>query len=319
MKVLTVFFLFAISSCQIHHTEEPDALVPATTDQDPQLPQLSIEVAKHRRSIHLQTFGNPANPPLFVLHGGPGADFRLLLPLQALADRFYVVMWDSRCTGLSERVTKEELTIDSFDQELAVVKSAIAPSRKVTLIGHSFGANVMTRYTARHPGQVQQLILIDPGKMDLSLDAKSNGGAVSFLDGQDFFWQNELLSSSDHAAADYKAIDLLPKSARNWTCDGSIVNNYPFWRFGTYHYYVVQSNTFRLAKNFNWAEGIEDFTGNIAIISGTCGALGEEFQRKTNLHTLPQAELYSIQDAGHISLFTTHADYTLQTLRNILE
>ncbi|MEJ7685137.1 MAG: hypothetical protein WKG06_46280 [Segetibacter sp.] len=71
-------------------------LVPPTANQDTQLPQLRIHVANYDRIIHLQTFGNPANPAIFVLHGGPGADFKLFLPLKALADSFYVVMWDSR-------------------------------------------------------------------------------------------------------------------------------------------------------------------------------------------------------------------------------
>jgi hypothetical protein len=57
------------------------------------------------------------------------------------------------------------------------------------------------------------LILITPGKLDLSSDASSNGGAVAFLDGQDFFWQNELLTSKDHASADYKAVEVLHNRA----------------------------------------------------------------------------------------------------------
>jgi pimeloyl-ACP methyl ester carboxylesterase len=62
-------------------------------------------------------------------------------------------MWDSRGAGLSERVTEDELSIDRIDEELAEVKAALWPEDKVTLIGHSFAANVMARYTARHPGK----------------------------------------------------------------------------------------------------------------------------------------------------------------------
>ncbi len=271
----------------------PGALVPPTADQDPNLPQIEVNVSNHSRALHLQTFGNPDNPTLFVLHGGPGADFRMLLPLKALADRFFVVMWDSRGAGLSERVSEEELTIDSFNEELAEVKAALSPDEKLTFIGHSFGGNVMVRYAAKHPEDVKQLILLEPGKFDLSIDEKNTGGAVSFLDGQDFFWQNELLTSKDHAVADYKAVEALPKSSRNWTCDDSIIENYPFWRFGTYHYYILQQNTLQLAKNFNWASGIDQFKGPITIIAGSCGALGEHFQKKTNLLTLPQADFRS--------------------------
>lgn len=304
ITLLSLLFIFYSPACNTLDTETPGTLVPPTADQDPALPQLDVEVAGHERSLHLQTFGNPDHPPVFVLHGGPGTDFRLLLPLKALADQFYVVMWDSRGAGLSERVTREELTIASFDEELSEVKEAISADEKVILIGHSFGANVMIRYAAHHPEDVERLILIEPGKFDLSMDAKNTGGAVSFLDGQDFFWQNELLTSKSHAAADYKAVEILPKSSRNWTCDKSIIENYPFWRFGSYHYYVLQQRSYRLSEDFNWASDIDQFTGPITIIAGSCGALGKNFQEKTNLLTLPQAEFKVISDAGHITLFT---------------
>src|SRR5690606_31603894 len=318
INLFNLVFILNSLACETLDTEKPGALVPPTTDQDVYLPQLAVNVAGHNRKIHLQTFGNPENPKIFVLHGGPGADFRLLLPIRELADRFFVVMWDSRGAGLSERVTEAELTINSFNEELDEVKSALSPDQKVTLIGHSFGGNVIIRYAAKFPENVRQLILIEPGKFDLSLNKKNTGGAVSFLDGQDFFWQNEILTSMDHAAADYKAVEVLPKSSRNWTCDDSIIENYPFWRFGTFHYYILQKNTRKLAKDFNWASGIDQFDGPITIIAGDCGGLGKDFQTKTNLLTLPQATFKVIEGAGHITMFTEYATETVSAVRTAL-
>jgi len=177
---------------------------------------------------------------------------------------------------------------------------------------------VMTRYAARHPEDVDRLILIDPGKLDLSIGVKNTGGAVSFLDGQGFFWQNELLTSHDHAVADYKGIEVLPKSSRNWTCNNSIIVNYPMWRFGTYHYYILQQNSYRLDNDFNWANGIDQFKGTITIIAGSCGGLGKGFQEKTNLLTLPHADFKTITGAGHISLFTDFKNETIQAVREAL-
>ncbi len=313
-----MIFMSIAAGCK-KNTETPGNLVPPTADQDPSLPQIKIHVAGHDRTIHLQTFGDASNPPVFILHGGPGADFKLLLPLKALADSNFVVMWDSRGAGLSERVTKDELALGTFEEEIEQVKEAMAPNKKVTLIGHSFGATMMAHYTADHPNDVERLILIEPGKLDLSLNATSNGGNISYIDGQDFFWQNELLTSKDHAAADYKAIEVLPRSSRHWTCDNSIIENYPFWRFGAYHYYIVQKNIYRLSKDFNWVKGIENFHGAVTIIAGTCGALSKNFQEATNLKTLPGAGLKAIAGAGHITLFTDYADETTRAVRNALD
>lgn len=320
LKFIRIFLVLTVfSQCNTIDPASPGALVPPTADQDPQLPQLKITVAHHTRTLHLQKFGNPHHQPVFVLPGGPGADFKLLLPLKALSDKYYVIMWDPRGAGLSERVTKEELSLESFNEEIDQVRSELAPNRKIILIGHSFGGILMAHYTATHPDKIKQLILIDPGKLDLSLPAKSNGGAINFMDGQDFFWQNELLTSKDHAEADYKAIEVLRQSSRNWTCNHSIIENYPLWRFGAYHYYMVQKNTYRLPKKYNWAAGIENFKGPVSIITGTCGALSESFQKKTNLITIPDADFQAIPGANHISLFTGYADKTVAAVRKALK
>lgn len=315
----TALIILSTGCKKIYDEEAPGILVPPTADQDPNLPQLTINVAGQARAVHLQTFGDSSNPAVFVLHGGPGADFRLLLPLKALADSFYVVMWDSRGAGLSERVTKSELTLESFNEEIAQIKKALVPNRKVSFVGHSFGGEVMTRYTCLHPEDVNCLVLIEPGKLDLSLAPTSNGGDVNFLDGQGFFWQNELMSSKDHATADYKAVGLLRESSRNWTCDHSIIEHYPFWRYGAYHYYVVMNDMYRLPHDYNWAYGIESFDGPITVISGTCGALSENYQKKTNLLTLPDAYFIPVKDANHITLFTDYATGTIAAVKGALK
>jgi len=166
---ILVFILNSLA-CETLDTEKPGALVPPTVEQDVYLPQLEVNVAGHNRKIHLQSFGNPEKPKIFLVHGDPGGDFRLLLPLRELADRFFVVMWDSRGAGLSERVSETELTINNFIEEVAEVKAALSPDQKVAFIGHSFRGNVMIRYAALYPENVRQLILIEPGKLDLSLD-----------------------------------------------------------------------------------------------------------------------------------------------------
>jgi proline iminopeptidase len=138
--------------CDLHTTDEVGALVPPTAEQDPALPQEPLTVAGRRRAVHLRTFGDTTRPVLLVLHGGPAADFRLMLPLAALADRYFVVMWDQRGAGLSEQVSSPELALDTFDEEIAAVKARFAPQQRVTLMGHSFGGSLATRFAARPDG-----------------------------------------------------------------------------------------------------------------------------------------------------------------------
>jgi proline iminopeptidase len=295
--------------------EAPGHLVPATAAEDPLLPQLRVEVAGVERALHLRRFGDPEDPVILALPGGPGLDFRLLLPLEALADHHHVVMWDPRGAGLSERVAARELTLDGFTEEIRAVHSAVAPGRPAVLIGHSFGALLMMRYAAAHPEAVEKLILIEPGGITGAARSAYRGGAVGFGDGQSFFWQNELLTSTDHASADYKAVDLLPLASRNFTCSGAPPEPYPMWRFGAYHYHTVMTRLRGCGRGFDWAEGLAEGAPPIVVVAGSCGAAGAEFQQTYNLEALPGAHLEVIPGANHVSLFVQHAESTLDRLR----
>jgi len=76
----------------------PGNLVPGTVDDDPSLPRAEL----NGTVFHLETFGVPINPPIIVLHGGPGHDYRCMLSLVrdygqgSLADDFFFVFWDQR-------------------------------------------------------------------------------------------------------------------------------------------------------------------------------------------------------------------------------
>jgi proline iminopeptidase len=290
-------------------------LVPPTADQDPVLPRLRVSAAGQERWLHLQRFGDPGNPTALVLPGGPGADFRLLLPLQALSERYHVVMWSPRGAGLSERVGPDELGLDSFVEEIAAVRDAVAPGERVTLIGHSWGGGHFLRYAAAYPEAVSQLVLIEPGPLTRRGRRDYRGGGVRWADGQDFFWQNEFLTSSDHAAADYKGVALLPFAFRSFTCSGEPPLDYPMWRFGAYHYHVATHGRHAPRGDFDWTDGIDGTRTAIDVIAGTCGAAAADFQQEYNLDAIPGASLFTVEGAGHLSLFTSHSEETLRSLR----
>lgn len=305
------------SGCRLPDTEAPGALVPPTADQDARLPQLQVTVLGKTRALHLETFGVSSAPPLFVLPGGPGSDYRLLLPLRALSDRYFVVMWDPRGAGLSERVPARELTIDGFNAEISAVKAALAPGRSVTLIGHSFGGDVVARYTATHQDSVAQAVLVEPGPFTEEGRAHYHGGDLDYSTVEDFFWQNQILTSSDHAAADYKAATALADANRTFTCDGHIPED-PIWRFGVFAHHVLTHTGHAPGPQFDWAAGIRTFTKGILVVAGTCGAASEAFQREYNLPELRNARLTVVDGAGHMSLFTGYQDATIRAMKAFL-
>lgn len=314
-QACTTFLLLAVVGCGLMDVEASGHLVPPTAAEDPLLPRIRVNVAGRERALHLQTFGDPRNPTALVLPGGPGSDFRHLLPLRALSDRYHVVMWSPRGAGLSERVTADELALDTFVEEIAAVRAEVAPDGRVTLIGHSHGAGLFLRFAAEHPEAVEQLVLVEPGPLTPEGRRNYDGGAVAWNDGQDFFWQNEWLSSRDHAAADFKAVDLLPRSFRNFTCTGTVPTDYVMWRFGAFQYHTITHGRQAPPADFDWTEGLEELGSEILVVAGTCGAASADFQVTYNLESLPEARLIAVPGAGHLSLFTSHVEETLAALR----
>lgn len=133
-----------------------------TVIHDPTLPAIEL----NGRRFHSEAHGDPADPVVVVLHGGPGGDYRSLLPLAALADRFRVVFYDQRGAGLSERVPPEELTAETALADLDAIIEHHSPDGPVSLIGHSWGATLAAGYCRSRPDRVRAAVLAEPGYLD---------------------------------------------------------------------------------------------------------------------------------------------------------
>ncbi len=128
--------------------DEPGNLVPKTVDEDPGLPRIEV----NGTLLHAEAFGEPGAPTVIVLHGGPGSDYRCLLPLRALADDGYrVVFWDQRGTGLSRRHDKGVYSYAVYLEDLRqVVEKMASPGQPFVFIGQSWGAMYATWFINEH-------------------------------------------------------------------------------------------------------------------------------------------------------------------------
>ena len=101
------------------------------------------------------------NPPLILLHGGPGfTEMRLFRHFNAsLEQRCTVVNWDQRGTGKSfdPKIPKSSMTVEQFitdlDELVEMVRKRLG-SRKVSIFGHSWGSALGVLYAARFPDKV---------------------------------------------------------------------------------------------------------------------------------------------------------------------
>jgi pimeloyl-ACP methyl ester carboxylesterase len=102
-----------------------------------------------------------ANPPLVLLHGGPGLSETGLFrhfnaPLEA---SFTVVYWDQRGAGKSfdRNVDRSSLTVEQLISDLDELVDAVCTrlgKTKVAIFGHSWGSVLGPLYAARFPEKV---------------------------------------------------------------------------------------------------------------------------------------------------------------------
>ncbi len=304
MKWMYAFCTLFILGCE--RMDDVGVLVPPTVDQDPHLPGLSIHIAGHQRLIHLITFGRSDNPPLFFLHGSYTDMYPYENLCESLSDNYFVVVWDQRGCGLSERITEAEFTLETAVEEIDAVKEVYAPHRKITLLGHSWGGGLATLYTSKNPENVEQLVLIEPMPL-IGFDMQKLFKTIVNFRYDNGSWNNMArhglaLRPQTHEQLDYQALMILRSTmTANYHCDG---NNPPTWqvhRVGGFIEYVRNKRLGNPISGFKYdfTDGIKNFSDTVLILGGSCSSLGAHMQRTYSQPHFRCAKVIEIQDAGH--------------------
>jgi proline iminopeptidase len=117
--------------------------------------------------LYWAAYGVPGAPKMVVLHGGPGADHRYLLPqMLRLGERFDVLFYDQRGGGQSRTDAQDVVTWQTQVADLGAVIREFGLALP-TIVGYSWGGLLAMLYTVetltdpalRPPGR---LALIDP-------------------------------------------------------------------------------------------------------------------------------------------------------------
>lgn len=106
-----------------------------------------------------------SNPPLILLHGGPGASESALFRHYnyALEQHFTVVYWEQRGTGRSfhSDIPPESMSIAQFVRDLDEVVEHVRRrfnKEKVVLVGHSWGTVPGIIHVSQHPEKVSAYV-----------------------------------------------------------------------------------------------------------------------------------------------------------------
>ena len=81
---------------------------------------------------------------------------------QFAQDGFQVYLFNQAGSGLSDRLTAEDYTVERFVADIEAIRQQFG-SEKLILIGHSWGGTLVAQYAAAHPGHVAKLVFHSPG------------------------------------------------------------------------------------------------------------------------------------------------------------
>lgn len=307
--------------------------VPRTVADDPALPHETV----HGVRLHVRTVGDPADPVVVVIHGGPGNDSRYLEPLAALADRHLVVFYDQRGSGLSERVGEDRLRLADFYDELDGVVDRFGRGRPVSLVGHSWGAMLASGYLGRHPEKVHRVVLAEPGMLDPDaarrlMDATNGMRPALTLEvglAAARAWLESLHvrgpdadARGDRFMSALMRADVQGNPTAGYYCgrDPSTAGPFEEWRFGA----RVAPALFREARaaDGSWAvdfaAGVERYDGKVLFLAGSCNTLIGEAQQRRHMRHFKNPELVVIEGAGH-RMFNEKPAESLAAVRRYLE
>lgn len=304
-RITLTLAAMATAACQTMSPSEPGNLVPRTVAEDPTLPAIQMNGTR----FHLETMGDPANPAIVFLHGGPGGDYRSMLRLAArqngysLADDHYLVFWDQRGAGLSERVGKSTLTIDRYLADLDSLLARYSPGRPAYLVGVSWGGMYATAYINSHPARVAGAVLIEPGPLDAAEAERLKHDIVEFDLGaewlNDLAWSSGFLTPDDHTRMDYERMLGLKDSQPRY--HQSRTDPEDGWRQGAAaNKYLIEDGQNGAGDfDYDFTTRLSAYTTPVLFIAGSRSeVLGPSLQQR-QVTQYPAATLTVVNGVGH--------------------
>ena len=155
------------------------------------------------QDLFIRLWGDPANPPLIMLHGFPeNADgFRELAPL--LAGDFYCIVPNQRGYGRSSAPEGiDNYRVSALTADILALIDHFSPDTSVALLGHDWGAAVAYSVAIAAPARIAKLVIMNGVHPIPFQDALGAGGAQTEAS-QYINWLRDPGSTDQLAANDF--------------------------------------------------------------------------------------------------------------------
>jgi proline iminopeptidase len=204
------------------------------------------------------------------------------------------VVLDQRGTAKSfiETVDSASLTMERYMDDLETLRKHLQ-AEQLTLIGHSWGGMLAMEYASQHPGQVKQLVLLDPG------------GVTSKFWG--YFSDNILMRLRDEDLKELHLLDSLHKPTLSAKMPGYFYDRQKALDFKSgmdasifgqpkaSRYTITSYNTNEQLRT----TALATYKGPVDIIQGRQDPIGESTAYEIKTY-LPQTQIHFIERCGHL-------------------
>ena len=298
--IVTVLALFGCTN--LLDPNEPGNLVPKTVTEDPTIPRLEL----NGTVFHAETFGDPDNQVVIILHDGPGRDYRSFLNLSVLhEDDYYIVFWDQRGSGLSKRHDDNDINLEIYLDDLDKLVNLYVTENypRVSLLGLGWGAMLATAYVNRNPQMVNGLILSEPFAFTGShLEAIKDDIFDFSLSSEwynEYVWSTDVISGDGHEKRDYQFLLKFADSMPNLN-EGSD-NPRPVWRLGA----AANKGIYDSLKgsgdkfSFDFTKNLSQFTEEVLFIRSKENKVLDLEHHERLMQFFTDATLLTINNVGH--------------------
>jgi pimeloyl-ACP methyl ester carboxylesterase len=164
-KVSTGFLRPVPSAAKADNDAGSDLLAPIATPGTSR-----ILTAADGTRLHVRIYGPKSGRPIVLAHGWTCSTEFWRAQINAFSGKYRVITYDQRGHGLSE-TGKSRFSTDILADDLSLVlKSALRPSERALLVGHSMGGMTIMAWAERYPDEVRKRA---SGAMLLSTGADS--------------------------------------------------------------------------------------------------------------------------------------------------
>jgi pimeloyl-ACP methyl ester carboxylesterase len=249
-------------------------------------------ITLHGRRYHYTEWGEPALPPLVMLHGITTHARTWDDEARLLAACYRVLALDQRGHGDSDPPPDADYSDAALLSDLEAFVDALGLGR-ITLVALSLGGRVAINYAAHHPTRVERLVVVDIGP-EIAVEGRARVGQLMAGAPEHFETVDDVVAHIRANAPLYSeamlrqraehAVRPLPGGGFTWKYDRALRD-------------AIRQGRIRVPDDL-WAEWRAITCPSLLVRGALSDMLSEDTARRM-ADELPTARLVVVPDAGH--------------------